>query len=478
MAEITYLMDRDPAGAGANGYFLNAKGYFEARADSTVVITQPDAAATTLDDVFKDLRARAKDGHVFATVNLVSHATGFSSLQFPISDAHRDDEGGLITADTLLSALPKAGTDGYPAVLGPPAVTKDTKVCLYGCDVGRDAAFVARFGQLFGPELTIRAALRVAVFRHQGAVFEHRLARTWSIPFAKDISRTTAWAPVRTAFVTAAVAKFKPKGGAAVETAIKAAAAAATTTTTASFFFPEQMLADSGSLPSEVSSAVLPAGTVDDTTVPITLKAANFAADPTQPGTSVAWVAVLAQVLEEPVAVDSSTQFRTTVISTQKAASTTALTPPAPAPDVPEDDMDKFYGKYRALVASDVDPTASGRLQVSVPLAGLTDVWAEASLPPVPRSLLSMPAVGSTIWVEFEGGDPSLPVWTGATWDSQADVPADLTIESSGTLTLRAGAVTVASAVTQAQGVVTAESLVATVAVVSPSYTPGAGNVW
>lgn len=138
--------------------------------------------------------------------------------------------------------------------------------------------------------------------------------------------------------------------------------------------------------------------------------------------------------------------------------------------------MDKFYGTYRATVSDATDPTASGRLQVSVAAAGVTDVWAEASLPPIPRGLLSLPAVGSTVWVEFEAGDPERPIWTGATWDPTA-VDANVTIESPGSLILRAAMVNVEAASTQMTGIVQAQTVIATAGVVSPSYTPGAGNV-
>ena len=217
MAEITYLMDSDP---GATGYFHEASGYFSARSGNTVVAA-PAGQARTLEEVFTDLRTRASGGQVYAVINLVSHATGFSSLQFPISAAHRDDEGGLITSDTLKRALTKAGTDGYPAVLGAPAVTKDTKVVLHGCDVGRDGTFLTMLGQLFGPELTIYAPLRVAVFRHTGATFDYRLARTWSTTYTKDVHTVTDWAPVRTELANKLVAKFKDHGDPAVEATIR-----------------------------------------------------------------------------------------------------------------------------------------------------------------------------------------------------------------------------------------------------------------
>ena len=471
MAEITYLMDSDPGGAG---YFTEAKGYFAARAGSTVVIPT-GGSARTLEEVFADLRTRATAGEVFPVINLVSHATGFSSLQFPISAAHRDDDGGLITTDTLKAALTKAGTDGYPAVLGAPAVTKATTVVLYGCDVGRDASFMVMLGQLFGPEVTIHAPLRVALFRHTGTTFEHRLVRTWAVNFTKDVDKVTTWPPVRADFVTRAVAKFAGHGDTGVEAAIRAAAQNATHTSAGSFFFSESLETadDPATTTIEGSSSVLPTGTVDDTTIPVQVKSSDFAKDPTRPGVWVAWVAVLGQVLEKPVSIDDAGQFRKTVITSQRSPSTNPLVP-APTAHHVEDPMTELYGKYRASVVDSVDPTGQGRLQVDVASASVTSAWAEASIPPVPQSLLRMPEVGSTVWVEFEEGDVERPIWTGATWGTKT--PGPLTIEVDGDLTLKATNLTVDAGIADYSGILKSQSLI-TDSVISPLYTPGAGNI-
>jgi hypothetical protein len=360
-------------------------------------------------------------------------------------------------------------------VLGAPAVTKATTVCLYGCDVGRDASFLVMLGQLFGPELTIYAPLRVAVFRHTGTTFEHRLARTWSVNFSTDVDKVTTWPPVRTDFVTRAVAKFVGHGDAGVEAVIKAAAQSATHTSAGSFFFSEAMETadDPTTTTIEGSSSLLPTGTVDDTTIPTQVKSANFAKDPARPGVWVAWIAVLGQVLETPVSIDDAGQFRKTVITSQRAASLNPLVPAPPHHPV-EDSMTEFYGKYRANVVDNQDPSSQGRLKVDVADASITDVWAEASIPPVPQSLLRMPVPGSTIWVEFEAGDVNRPVWTGMTWGT--DTPGEVALESDGELTLKASTLTVEAAMADYSGVLKSETLI-TNSVVASSYTPGAGNI-
>ena len=90
----------------------------------------------------------------------------------------------------------------------------------------------------------------------------------------------------------------------------------------------------------------------------------------------------------------------------------------------------KYYGKYRATVLLNVDPEQRGRLQLSIPdvLGGLPATWAEACVPLAgpsgpPMGAYMVPPVGAGVWVEFEKGDPNLPVWVGCRWGAQSDVP-------------------------------------------------------
>lgn len=88
------------------------------------------------------------------------------------------------------------------------------------------------------------------------------------------------------------------------------------------------------------------------------------------------------------------------------------------------------YGKYRGVVLNNVDPMMRGRLLIEVPdVLGLTpSSWAEACVPLAgptgpPMGTWFVPPVGAGVWVEFEAGDPSRPIWTGCHWGSAADVP-------------------------------------------------------
>jgi hypothetical protein len=136
--------------------------------------------------------------------------------------------------------------------------------------------------------------------------------------------------------------------------------------------------------------------------------------------------------------------------------------------------MGRSRDVYRAVVDENHDPQRRCRLQVSVPGVGVSSTWAEACLPPVPMVLLALPEVGSTVWVQFEGGDRSRPVWTGVVWETA--LAANQTITSAASLKVRSPLVTVEAGSTEFAGVVKCGTLIAE-AVISSSYTPGAGNI-
>lgn len=74
------------------------------------------------------------------------------------------------------------------------------------------------------------------------------------------------------------------------------------------------------------------------------------------------------------------------------------------------------FGKYRGTVRNNVDPDNRGRLLVNVPLVmGEGTDWA---LPCFPYTgLLAgcfiVPPINAAVWVEFEAGNPSKPIWVG-----------------------------------------------------------------
>jgi uncharacterized protein involved in type VI secretion and phage assembly len=89
--------------------------------------------------------------------------------------------------------------------------------------------------------------------------------------------------------------------------------------------------------------------------------------------------------------------------------------------------MTQFFGKYRGKVANNVDPMQQGRIQVSVPavLGSGSLSWAMPCVPYAGSQVgfFAIPPTGANVWVEFEGGDPDFPIWSGCFWGS-GEVPA------------------------------------------------------
>lgn len=88
--------------------------------------------------------------------------------------------------------------------------------------------------------------------------------------------------------------------------------------------------------------------------------------------------------------------------------------------EFPRDPLSRHYGKYRGMVTNNEDPKGIARIQARVPevLAGEDTGWA---LPAVPYAgdgvgLHLVPPVGAGVWIEFEAGDVSRPIWTGCWW--------------------------------------------------------------
>jgi hypothetical protein len=93
----------------------------------------------------------------------------------------------------------------------------------------------------------------------------------------------------------------------------------------------------------------------------------------------------------------------------------------------------RTYGKYRGFVADNEDPAGLGRLRLVVPsvLGAETTGWA---LPCVPfggrpdQGFFAVPEPDAQVWVEFEEGDVSRPIWTGTFWQQGADVPTEAAV--------------------------------------------------
>jgi len=90
----------------------------------------------------------------------------------------------------------------------------------------------------------------------------------------------------------------------------------------------------------------------------------------------------------------------------------------------------RVYGKYRGFVADNQDPETRARLRLVVPsvLGTETTGWALPCLAAgglADQGFFAVPEVDAQVWVEFEEGDVSRPIWTGTFWQQAADVPAE-----------------------------------------------------
>jgi len=156
--------------------------------------------------------------------------------------------------------------------------------------------------------------------------------------------------------------------------------------------------------------------------------------------------------------------------------------------------MSTFYGKYRGTVENNVDPMFLGRIQVSVP-AVLGQGSLSWAMPCVSYAgsgvgFFAIPPNGANVWVEFEGGDPDYPIWSGCFWGT-GEVPASPAVDlikilktDTATLTLDdtpgAGGITIetmmgAKIVINAQGIEITNGQGATVKMTGPQVSVNNG---
>jgi uncharacterized protein involved in type VI secretion and phage assembly len=95
----------------------------------------------------------------------------------------------------------------------------------------------------------------------------------------------------------------------------------------------------------------------------------------------------------------------------------------------------RFFGKYRGIGTNVEDPEKLGRIVAQVPevLQEMPSPWA---LPATPfagpgHGLVLIPEVGDGVWIEFEAGDPSRPIWTGGWWGpNELPAPGDVQVRA------------------------------------------------
>ncbi len=96
--------------------------------------------------------------------------------------------------------------------------------------------------------------------------------------------------------------------------------------------------------------------------------------------------------------------------------------------ELAEQSRQLFYGKYQGTVTDVDDPESLGRIRAQVPdvYHDLESPWAKPCAPYAGPGvgLYAIPPVGAAVWIEFEKGDVSLPIWSGGWWDN-SKLPKD-----------------------------------------------------
>ena len=94
----------------------------------------------------------------------------------------------------------------------------------------------------------------------------------------------------------------------------------------------------------------------------------------------------------------------------------------------------RFFGKYRGTVINNIDPMQQGRIMAQVPAVSqlLPTTWCLPAYPiaGTASGVSFVPQLKSAVWVEFEGGDPDYPIWTGCFYGTGAERPTDATLSN------------------------------------------------
>lgn len=88
----------------------------------------------------------------------------------------------------------------------------------------------------------------------------------------------------------------------------------------------------------------------------------------------------------------------------------------------------RFFGKYRGTVV-DVDAdTLRVKAEVPAVLGSVPTGWCMACVPYAGSNvgMAFLPEVGAGVWIEFEAGDVSYPIWSGCYWRA-GETPSDAT---------------------------------------------------
>ena len=100
---------------------------------------------------------------------------------------------------------------------------------------------------------------------------------------------------------------------------------------------------------------------------------------------------------------------------------------------MPASNSKLYLGKYRGQVASNFDLNGLGRIQITCPsvLGDGKLSWAMPCTPYAGKKVgfFVLPPKGANVWVEFEGGDPDYPIWSGCFW-GKGEMPTEAKAKS------------------------------------------------
>jgi len=96
--------------------------------------------------------------------------------------------------------------------------------------------------------------------------------------------------------------------------------------------------------------------------------------------------------------------------------------------DIVERLRHRFYGKYRGTVTDIDEDTLRIKAKVPAVLKKQETGWCMPCVPYAGKGVgfAFLPEKGSGVWIEFEGGDVSYPIWTGCYWRKD-ERPSDAT---------------------------------------------------
>jgi len=320
MGELTFLLNADPPD-DPNRFYSLAQRFFT-DAGATLIAAPP--GGQTLEGVFTTLTdLKVARG----TINLVSHANGFAAMECPLTLA--DQIAGRRT--TTVDDLRLARDNKTLTPPGPGIITSKTRIVIYGCDVGRSEEFLKLLSGLFGLPDEVLAPRRLSLFISDGSTVRYRQAQTWSLVrkppliIAGASAPPRGWPNYRAKFVTDARDKF---GRIAtlegpidpsvdrLKKMLTDAAQNATTVFGRSFFMEEgvDIFPHGSQTVEEAAAGVKPRSNgdvvkampktaleLDDSTVVTTVSSADtYAANPAKTKFQIT-VAILAQVIDQPV---------------------------------------------------------------------------------------------------------------------------------------------------------------------------------